>query len=296
MKSVLALLLMGIVVQAPLQFEVASIKPNTGGPGPTMVQMPPTGRVNIVNATLRTLLRSAYRLQDYQIIGGPDWMNADRFDVQATPPTDLQPEPFVPCVAADCPLNRTQIMMQGLLADRFLLKTHSETRQLPIYELTIAKNGFKLKEVAAPPPRAPGTPPPPPPPPPPPGTAPPTNPSALPTPPPGLMMNFGVGFAAAAVPFAVLTSTLTQILGRPVIDKTGIKGYYDFKLVFSREGLANNSPAPPPPGGLTAGLDASDPVPSIFTAVQEVLGLRLDSSKGPVEVLLIDSVSKPTEN
>src|SRR4030095_14542387 len=126
MESILALL-MGIFLHAPLQFDVVSIKPNTGGPGPTMVQMPPTGRVNIVNATLRTLLRSAYRLL------------------------------------------------------------------------------------------------------------------ALPTPPPGLMMNFGVGFAAAAVPFAVLTSTLTQILGRPVIDKTGIKGYYDFKLVFRPEGVAKHS-------------------------------------------------------
>src|SRR5262245_21289190 len=85
MKSALALLLMGIVVQAPLQFEVASIKPNSGGPGPTMVQMPPTGRLNIVNATLRTLLRSAYRLQDYQIIGGPDWLNEARFSAKAMP-------------------------------------------------------------------------------------------------------------------------------------------------------------------------------------------------------------------
>ena len=86
------------------------------------------------------------------------------------------------------------------------------------------------------------------------------------------------------------------MLGRPVIDKTGIKGYYNFKMVFSREGIPNNAPPPPPPGGPAAGLDASGPMPSIFTAIQEQLGLKLDSTKGPVEVLLIDSVSKPTEN
>jgi uncharacterized protein (TIGR03435 family) len=262
-----------------------------------MIQMPPTGRVNIVNATVRMLLRSAYRLQDYQVIGGPDWLNADRFDIQAAPPADYKPEPSVPCLGVDCPLTAAQIMMQGLLADRFQLKVHRETRELPVYELTIAKNGFKLKGVAPPPPRPPGTPPgPPPPPPPPPGTAPPTNPAALPTPPPGALMNFGTGLSASAVPFAALSSALTQILGRPVIDKTGIKGYYDFKRVFSRDGISNSGPLPPPPGGPAPGLDASDPMPSIFTAVQEQLGLKLDSTKGPVEVLLIDSVRKPMEN
>ena len=110
------------------------------------------------------------------------------------------------------------------------------------------------------------------------------------------MMNFGAGFAGSAVPFAALTSALTQVLGRPVIDKTGIKGYYDFKLVFSRDGIPNNGPAAPPPGGNIGLLNASDPAPSIFTAVQEELGLKLDSAKGPVEVLVIESVSKPAEN
>jgi len=296
MNSVLTLVL-GMILQSPLQFDVSSIKPNTGGPGPTMIQMPPTGRVNILNASVRSVLRVSYRLQDYQIIGGPDWMNADRFDIQATPPAGYQPEPLgPPCLAANCPLTPVQLMMQGLLADRFQLKTHRESRELPIYELTIAKSGFKPKEVAPPPPRGPGALPPPPPPPPPPGTPPPTNPNSLPTPPPGAMMNFGVGIAASAVPFAALASALTEILGRPVIDKTGIKGYYDFKMVFSRDGISNAGPLPPPSGGLTPGVVATDPAPSIFTAIQEQLGLKLDSAKGPVEVLLIDGIQKPMEN
>ena len=295
--------LMGLLLQGAPQFEVSSIKPNTSGPGLTMIQMPPTGRANIVNATFRMLLRTAYRYQDYQLLGGPEWVNADRFDIQARPPEDYQPEPFVPCIGVDCPFTKNQLMLQGLLSDRFQLKTHRETRELPVYKLTIGKNGFKLKEVAAPPPRAPGAAlPPPPPPPPPPGTAPPTTPAGLPTPPPGAMMNFGAGFAASAVPFASLASTLSQILGRPVIDKTGIKGYYDFKLAFSRDGLPNSGPAPAPPGGFAGpgppgpGANASDPAPSIFTALQEEMGLKLDSAKGPVEVMVIDSVQKPTAN
>jgi uncharacterized protein (TIGR03435 family) len=275
-------------------FEVASVKPNTTGQG-TLIETPPTGRVNIISATLRTLLRTAYRVQDYQIVGGPDWLAVDRFDIQATPPADYQPQPFAPCVTVDCPPTAVQIIMQGLLEDRFRLKTHRETKELPVYELTIGKNGFKLKEVPAPPAPTPGAAPPRLPPPPPPGTAPPSSPAALPTPPPGITMGFGNGFAASAVPLATLCSMLGQILGRPVVDKTGINGYYDFRLVFSREGIPTNGPAPPAAVDGGPGLNASDPRPSIFTALQEELGLKLESSKGPVEVIVIDSVEKPSE-
>jgi uncharacterized protein (TIGR03435 family) len=187
-------------------------------------------------------------------------------------------------------------MMQGLLTDRFQLKVHRETKELPVYEMTIAKNGFKLKEVAPRQPEAgPGSPPPLPPPPPP-GTAPPTNAAALPTPPPGVTMGFPFGFTASSVQFGVLGFLLQDILGRPVIDKTGIKGDYDFKIVFSREGIPNNGPAPPPIATDGPGLTAADPRPSIFTALQEEFGLKLDSARAPVEVLVIDSVQKPSEN
>jgi uncharacterized protein (TIGR03435 family) len=255
--------------------------------------MPPSGRVNIVNTTLRAVLRLSYRLQDYQIIGGPDWLNSDRFDIQARPSPDYQAE-SVSCTRADCPPTRVQIMMQGLLADRFGLKTHRETRELPVYELTPAKSGFKLKEVPAPSPREPNAGPPPLPPPPPPGTAPPTIASAVPTAPPGVSIVFGSGFSASAVQFGALTSMLSGILERPVIDKTGIKGDYNFKLVFTREGLPGG-PAPAAAIGAPT-LIASDPRPTIFTALQEEFGLKLESAKGPVEVLVIDSVQKPSEN
>jgi uncharacterized protein (TIGR03435 family) len=183
-------------------------------------------------------------------------------------------------------------MMQDLIGARFQLKTHRETRELPVYELTVAKGGFKLKEI--PPsstPRTPVIPPPPPP-----GTAPPTNPAALPTPPDGSVMVFGSGFTGASIPLAALASTLSGILGRPVIDKTRLKGEYDFKFVYSRSGLPHNGLLSGGPAAPPAALDANDPMPSIFTAVQEQLGLKLDSTKGPVEVVVVDSVSKPIEN
>jgi uncharacterized protein (TIGR03435 family) len=178
-------------------------------------------------------------------------------------------------------------MLQDLLRDRFQLRTHRETRELSVYELTIAKTGFKLKE-AVPRSGAPADIPPPPP-----GTAPPTNPEALPTPPPGAIGNFGIGVAASSVPIGALASVLSGILGRPVIDKTGLDGEYDFKFVYSRVGLTG------PPVAVSdspAALAPPDPRPSIFTAVQERLGLKLDSTKGPLEVIVVDSVSKPIEN
>jgi uncharacterized protein (TIGR03435 family) len=280
-----------------LQFEVASVKANaTGRPG--LIETPPTGRVDIVGTTLKMLMRTAYRVQDYQIIGGPAWLDVDRFDVHANPPPDFQPQPFVPCFAANCSPTQVQIMLQGLLADRFQLRVHRETRELAGYELTIAKGGFKLRQVPVAPAPGPGSPAPRLPPPPPPGTAPPDTAAALPTPPPGVVMGFPFGLAASAVQFGTLPFLLQGILGRPVIDKTGIQGDYDFKIVFSRDGISGNglTQAPPAPTDAVGSLNAADPRPSIFTALQEELGLKLESGRGPVQVLVIDSVQRPSEN
>jgi uncharacterized protein (TIGR03435 family) len=196
-----------------------------------------------------------------------------------------EPELPVACVGTACPLSSVQIMMQGLLADRFQLKAHRETRELPVYELVVARNGHRLKEVPAPPDRVTGTPPPPP------GV------SALPT---GEVLHYSSGIAGSAVPLSSVVSALSLLLGRPVVDKTGIKGYYDFKMLFSREGLTSTVSGSPlrlelgPVPGAEPGAGAS--APSIFTAVQEYLGLMLDSTRSPVEVLVIDSVQKPKEN
>jgi len=276
----------GIIQAAPVQFEVASIKTNRSL-GFGNMDLPPNGHVNIVNVTLRDIMRASYALQNYQIVGGPNWLDTDRFDLQARPSADYEQKPPARCFPPNCPLTPIQLMMQDLLRDRFQLRTHRETREFSIYELTIAKGGFKLKEVDPGVPVVPSPPPPP-------GTPPPTNPAALPTLPPGAIGFLGSGLTASSVRISALASTLSGILGRPVIDKTGIMGEYGFKFIFNRVGLSGTLPAPPAaPAG---GLEASDPRPSIFTAVQEQLGLRLDSAKGPIEVLVIDNASKPTEN
>lgn len=137
MNAMLALF-MAVVLQTP-QFEVISIKPRAGTPGGAMIEMPPTGRVNFVNANLRTLLRVAYRLQDYQIVGGPDWLDRDRFDIQAKPSADYQPQPTTGCFGPDCPLSPVNLMVQGLLADRFQLKAHFEKRERNRHRVSLAR-------------------------------------------------------------------------------------------------------------------------------------------------------------
>src|SRR5262249_20487388 len=194
------------------------------------------------------------------------------------------------------------------------LKAHMETRELPVYNLVVGKEGAKIKGSedqtaptlgggAQPCGPAPSAPPPPPP--------PfggerggPSDPKF--TPPLGAMMMMlnptGLTLQASGVPVTSLIAMLQQQVGRPIIDKTDLKGLFDFKLQFSPEGL--NLPGPPggfapgvapPPGAGPSPPSSADPVPSLFTAIQE-LGLKLESSKGPVAVLVIDSVQKPKEN
>jgi uncharacterized protein (TIGR03435 family) len=287
--SIMAVMAGSVFAQetANLKFEVASVKPNTSGSGATSIGGPNPNRFNAVNAPVRMLLRSAFRLQDFQIIGGPGWMSTDRFDIEARA-EGLKPGD--PCFGPDCPPGPLQIMLQNLLTDRFQLKTHRETREVSTYELTVVKSGFKLKEVPPPSPREPGATPPPPP---------PAPAGGLPAARPGSIMMGRGQLAAGAAPFANLVSVLSQVLGRPVVDKTGITGFYDFTLTWTPAPAEGGGPPSPLGPGVPGGAQPLpvDPAgPSIFTAIQEQWGLKLDSTKGPVDVLVVDSVSKPTEN
>ncbi len=298
-------------------FEVVSIKPSAPNLG-IRGGGPRGDRYTMTGANLRMLLQQGYQRMSnnapiggaLQIIGGPAWIDSDRYDIQAT---------------ADCSggvLSRQQVqwMIQSMLEDRFQLKAHTETRDLPIYNLIPGKDGPKLKASEDQTPPALGGPAGPPQP-----CSPATNaPPPLPLPPPGqrggpgdpnfvlprgammIMMNpTGLTLQATGVPLGNLINMLQNQVGRPIIDKTDLKGLFDFKLQFSPEGLnlpnggTPFGPLGPGPGGAggagPATTAASDPVPSLFTAIQE-LGLRLESSKGPVEVLVVDSVQKPTEN
>jgi uncharacterized protein (TIGR03435 family) len=220
-------------------------------------------------------------MQDYQIIGGPSWLTTDRFDIQAQPERPLSQDEMT-------------VAVRLMLEDRFQLKTHRETRELPTYTLVVAKEG-KLKSVDAPPPFNPAqTPPPPPPPPAAGGTLP-----ANFTPPPGAAFQGPGAIIASAMAMSQFVNLLSSRLGRTVVDKTNLKGYYDFRLEFAPEtapggpfGPGGPGPVPPPAAGT-----ATDPQgPAIFTAIQEQLGLKLESTKGTVDVVVIDSIQKPTEN
>ena len=255
-------------------FEVASIK-RSSSDGRIMIRNSPGGRFSTQGTPLRLLIGNAYRVRDSQISGGPSWMSSDRWDIEAKAES-----------GADLTPGQVQLMLQSLLADRFQLKLHSETRELPIYELMVAKNGPKLK--AVPPPERPA-----------PGAAPLAPVPGGPMPAGGFRIGRGE-MEAAAVPLATLIQALSQQLGRMIVDKTGLTGTFDIKLTWTPDpGQTLGGPfgAGPVPGGPEIAPPPADPNgPSLFTALQEQLGLRLESTKGPVDVLVIDSVERPSEN
>jgi len=259
-------------------FEVASIKPNKSGDGRVMLGMAPTGRYTATNVPLRLLMQQSYNLQPFQIIGGPSWITSDRFDIIAKAPDGFAPDQF-------------RSMVRALLADRFKLKAHTETREMPIYELVLARADGKLGANLTPAKtdceamrgRRAGGPPP-----------------APPQPGQPIECGFMIGIGnmnAGGMPLLELARTLSGFVNRIVVDKTGLKGSYDFQITYTPDGRGN--PLGLPPGGAPLGVDAPAGDPngaSIFTALQEQLGLKLDSQKGPVEVLVIDSVDQPTED
>jgi uncharacterized protein (TIGR03435 family) len=226
----------------------------------------------------------AYRIRDFQIIGGPDWIKSDRWDIQAK-----AEEGSVPARKSPMPPNvpdPVALRVQSLLEDRFQLKFHRETRALPVYELSIAKGGLKIKPSEDQSPMKPPEP-------------------GAPAPPPiklggpmqrGSMLMGPGRLDATAVEFSQIVQMLSQQLGRSIVDKTDLKGLYDLSMQWTPEMGQGFTAAGAPPAGMAA-APALDPTgPSIFTALQEQLGLKVDSGKGPVEVLVIDSVQKPSED
>jgi uncharacterized protein (TIGR03435 family) len=261
------------------EFEVASIKLNTGGGTAAYIRAQP-GRLVMTNFSVRQLILSAHGVQDYQITGEPSWTGSDRYDIEAK-------------AEGNPPVNQmTGPMLQTLLEDRCKLKLHRETRQLPVYELTVAKSGVKLQQtkeggctpysVNSPPPPspAPGTP----------------RPTFCGFPRLGVSgLNRTLDGAGVSIP--VLATNLSRSeLRRMIIDKTGLTGTFDVHLKWSIDtttGIAGLG-GPDASGAVTAPESLTGP--SIFTALQEQLGLKLESTKGPVEVLVIDRVEKPSSN
>ena len=262
------------------QFEVASVKQNTSGDGRIMIQMLPGNRINVTNVPLRLLVAQAYQLQQFQLVGGAAWIGNDRFDIVAK--LAGEQAPFVPGQP-----NPAMLAMRGLLTDRFKLKLHKETRELDVYNLVMLKPGVpgpSLKPASTdcvaqanarrggPPPGAP------------PGPPGPDDPFPC-----GLMGLPGM-IRMGGMPISQVTQMLTGQSGRLVFDKTNLTGNWDFMLKFAAEQRGQPPPGAPP-------LPAPDPdAPSIYTAIQEQLGMKLESAKAPVEVTVIDSIEHPTED
>ena len=248
------------------RFDVASVKPNKSGGIPNAIGFFPGGRLTATNVALRELIRLAYDLQPSQLVGGPDWINSSRFDVAAR---------------ADVAGRPSLAMIRSLLAERFQLTTHRETRELPTYALVMARADRRLGpqlqmsrvDCAG-------------------GAA----------SPPADGRQYCESFVgapprwfAAGVTMAQLTLSLSRQVRATVVDQTELAGAFDVELQWTPEGL------PPRPAGAAAdqpmrlnGFDVDPDGPSIFTALQEQLGLKLDSRRAPVEVLVIDSVSTPS--
>jgi uncharacterized protein (TIGR03435 family) len=237
-----------------------------------------SGMLRYTNVSLKDCIRVAYKVKEFQI-EGPDWLGSARFDITAKFPEGA---------------TKDQIpdMLQALLADRFKLALHRDTKDHAIYALVVGKGGPKLKpaEVTAPelPPNGPLPPP-----------------GRGPIPRGAMMMTMdgsGMHLKASSATLAGVAEAISRFTERPVVDETEIKGQYDFDLVFSPETtrgmrtLAGGSMPPPPPPGSEHADAPAEPAGSIFDAVQRY-GLRLEARKAPIEILTVDHIDKiPTEN
>lgn len=227
-----------LVAQAPPAFDVASIRPNTSGDPRSGTRNLPGGRVTITNQPLRSMIRTAYGANDLDVVGGPDWIDRDRWDVLAAAAPDSP---------SDAPW---QAMLKTLLAERFKLRAHLEPRERPIYRLVVARSdkrlGPEIRDTACRP----------------------DDPDC------GRLSANTSGIKSGIITgvgrtMSEIGTGLSRYAERRVFDATGLEGArYDFELRWSED-------------------------VSIFTALAEQLGLKLEPASSRVDVLFIDSVDKP---
>jgi len=238
-------------------FEVATIKPSDPA-RPGKIFTVRGQDVVTVNTTLNDLISMAYNLHARQITGGPSWLDSDKYDVTGRPDVPGQPS-----------VAQIKIMLQKLVADRFQLKFHREKKELSVYAIGIAKAGAKINKSQA-------------------------DPKGL----PGLF--FGGGGPGAGISFNVMNATIADVAGtlqavvldKPVVDQTGLAEKYDFIVKFTPDAgqMAGFG------GGPAPAADNPDAPPDLFAAFQQQLGLKIETSKAPVDVLVIDKVEKPSAN
>jgi uncharacterized protein (TIGR03435 family) len=234
-------------------FEVATIKPvESDAKAGRYIKMDGTHRFVEKDYTLKLLIAAAYDLNPRTISGGPGWVEADHYDILAETPGEVRPTH-----------EEQMSMLRNLLADRFKLSFHREQKEFSIYVLGVAKSGPKLRESAAPP----------------------GDPAALIS----TVYPQRIVLPARNATMADLASLMQRaILDRPVVNKTGLTGRYDFDLEWTVDETQFGGEIKPPAGDAAA--------PPLFLAVQEQLGLRLEATRGPVEALVIDKAERPTAN
>jgi uncharacterized protein (TIGR03435 family) len=261
-------------------FDVASIRPSAPGAPRRPPRIIP-GRVEVSGTTLKDLIRTAYSrfaFDSRDIAGGPPWMDAERFDIVATTARQLQD--FTPTGLP----TELIAMLRRLIEDRFRVRMHDERREGDVYALTFAakdrRTAAGLRSVpeacaaaakellggTPPPPRSSGPPP----------------------------CSFGLSpgtFIATGVTIAMFSNVLSGTVGRPVVDRTELAGSFDIELNFDPASAAKG-----PPGAPLGPSPTDDTKPSIFTAIQEQLGLRLEPARGPIDVLVIDQAERPVAN
>jgi uncharacterized protein (TIGR03435 family) len=234
-------------------FEVASVKRNTSDEPPGGGISRPLGGFQANNVTLRTLIRTAYDLENFQVLGGPKWLDKDKFDVAAK----ASGSPSWPEI---------RTMLQVMLADRFKLSLSRESRVMSVYVMTVAKKGPKLE---------------------------PPSDAGCEQPPFGSCSTLRLAnrkvLSGVNVSTAQLARVLTTFMRQPVVDVTGLDSIFNFKMEFALD-LPGSSQSQ------DTGDTATQSAPSVFTAIEEQLGLKLVAEKAPVDVLVISAGEQPTPN
>lgn len=230
-------------------FEIASVKPSPpqGGPMGSGLYTYPGGRIHATSYTLRMLIHDAYNIEVDHVVAGPHWADEDRFDVEAKPPASSASSNWVPANFKSPPNLEMRQMLQTLLSERFQLKVHTEMRKERVYALVVAKGGPKLKKPAS-------------------STVQPFV-SFLPH-----------GLSGKNATIDQLVERLERILGRPVVNRTGLQGNFDFLIDY-------------PPDEA-----ATDPAVLLLSAIREQTGLQLETQPGSTDLIVIDRAAKPSAN
>jgi len=255
----------GVTAQTRPEFEAASVKPAAADARSTAIFMPPGGRLEVINMTLKAMIENAYNIQPFQISGGPGWMDSDHYDISAK---------------AENPVKREEIlrMLQSRLADRFRVTMRRQIKELPLYALVVARKDGKLgprlteskkggctepdpaKLVAADPERLCGH-----------------------------WMLSPDGITLVSAPISKMIPLLSRLLGRQVLDRTGLEKNFDINIEW----------APDQFQAMQLPRDGERPdsnSPAIFTVFREQLGLEFKMQKGPVEVFVVERAEKPSGN